>query len=232
MSPVRKIERLVGSLRCVSRARAIADETGQLESIHVLAPDDVLPEEVVRQVESALLTYFDVCPEPDRISVAITSDPAFSSGPASRSSRQAEPWPRLEGTRRAPSRFVKYVIEGTEGTGCEIRVTVASSGHRYEGCSRAEDVSALDPIVFAEAAARAAMKAADSTRSKAPDGIEEFQVIRTEETEASGRPFLAVSLKASGEGDQSVITGFHPISTGMHSAAILAALDAVRRAIE
>ena len=73
-APVQQIEQLVGSLRGVISVKAVTNGQGRLGKIHVLASDSVSVEQLTREIESTLLTYFDLALEPGQISVAISRD--------------------------------------------------------------------------------------------------------------------------------------------------------------
>ncbi len=65
-------ERLLMSLNGVLSARVVARPGGAIDEIHLLTTDDIKPKQTVRNVESALLSYFDLSVDHRKISVAQT----------------------------------------------------------------------------------------------------------------------------------------------------------------
>jgi hypothetical protein len=60
------------SLNGVLSARVVARPGGAIDEIHLLTTDDIKPKQTVRNVESALLSYFDLSVDHRKISVAQT----------------------------------------------------------------------------------------------------------------------------------------------------------------
>jgi len=217
------VECLVRSLRDVAFARMVPDEDGGGGTIHVLATPGASAEELTREIESALLAYLDLCPDPGRISVAVPSG-APPSAPGRGAASEA----------RSPSLdFVAYAIEGGRGPEVHVRVTLEVWGEHVQGTSSAEGLDELGPRPFADATLRAAQRALEPADAHASGALAELRVAGLEEVSVSGRRYLALSLAplpGKAERAGGAVTGFAPIAAGIRKTAILATLDAARRA--
>src|ERR1039457_5589665 len=70
--PLKRAEELLATLQDVVSARIVSDETGAIESIHVLVTGTTTPKQVVRNIESALMAHLGIRVDHRKISVATT----------------------------------------------------------------------------------------------------------------------------------------------------------------
>jgi hypothetical protein len=124
---------------------------------------------------------------------------------------------------------VRYTVEGDVGPSVEIRVTLQAKGEHYDGVAPAAELGQLEPVLFAEAAVHAAEIALRSVAGDDWRDVPGFRVEGAERFEALSDPYMAVAVSVSARRTRDTVTGFHPLSDSAHTAAVLAALDAVRR---
>ena len=124
---------------------------------------------------------------------------------------------------------MRYTVEGDLGPSVEIRVTLQARGEHYDGVAPAAELGQLEPVLFAEAAVHAAEIALRSVAGDAWRDVPGFRVEGAERFEALRDPYMAVAVSVSARRTRDTVTGFHPLSDSAHTAAVLAALDAVRR---
>lgn len=72
--PIRRAEALILTLQGVLSVRIVSGGTGEVEEIHVLTTDEVLPKHTVRNIESALMAQLGMRVNHRKISVATTLD--------------------------------------------------------------------------------------------------------------------------------------------------------------
>ena len=78
---LRRAERLITSLTGVVSARVVLNQKGHVDEIHVLATDEVVPKQVVRNVQSALIAELRTRVDHRKISVAPLDPPGVASMP-------------------------------------------------------------------------------------------------------------------------------------------------------
>jgi len=71
---VKRAENLITSLTGILSARVVVTPQGEVSEIHVLTQNDVLPKQVVRNIESALMAQLGLKIDHRKISVAQTAD--------------------------------------------------------------------------------------------------------------------------------------------------------------
>lgn len=78
---LRRAERLITSLTGVVSARVVLNQSGHVDEIHVLATDEVVPKQVVRNVQSALIAELETRVDHRKISVAPLDPPGVVTRP-------------------------------------------------------------------------------------------------------------------------------------------------------
>ncbi len=71
---VKRVENLITALTGVLSARVVVTPLGEVTEVHVLTRSDVLPKQVVRNIESALMAQLGFKIDHRKISVAQTAD--------------------------------------------------------------------------------------------------------------------------------------------------------------
>lgn len=78
---LRRTERLITALTGVVSARVVLNHKGHVDEIHVLATDEVVPKQVVRNVQSALMAELETRVDHRKISVAPLDPPGVATKP-------------------------------------------------------------------------------------------------------------------------------------------------------
>ena len=133
-------ERLLMSLNGVLSARVVARPGGAIDEIHLLTTDTVKPKQTVRNVESALLSYFDLSVDHRKISVAQTGRrPPTVETPVIQDSLQIlkAPEPRATEGRLL---FVSHRIESERAGHIRHRVDVEWGEELFTGEAVGADV--------------------------------------------------------------------------------------------
>ena len=131
-------EELIGSLTGVLSARIVSRPGGEIDEVHVLTTDDIAPKQTVRNVESALLTRFELPVDHRKISVAQTSRPIPLTPPTEGRASIV-----LEGPERQSEGRILFRGQQMETeNGHRVRVTVSLEwdGELYEGTASAADL--------------------------------------------------------------------------------------------
>src|SRR4051794_27193184 len=68
--PLGRAEKLIATLQSVVSARIVAGENGVIDAIHVLVSGELMPKQVVRNIESALMAHLGMKVDHRKISVA------------------------------------------------------------------------------------------------------------------------------------------------------------------
>ncbi|HVT37962.1 MAG TPA: hypothetical protein VHE78_02880 [Gemmatimonadaceae bacterium] len=94
--PLQKAEELLSTLHEVVSARIVADQSGNVEAIHVLVTGDLTPKQMVRNIESALMAQLGLRVDHRKISIATTVKkpglpPATSSFQSAQPAQAAKP---------------------------------------------------------------------------------------------------------------------------------------------
>jgi hypothetical protein len=205
-----RAERLLGALAGVVSARAVADETGRLCEIHILAAADLHPKQIVRNVESALSAGLGVVVDRRIISVAQL--------------RQDAAIPPVEKTRKIgrerEARIVYDKFEAASTSSLDTRCTVVL--RRGDDTIIGEASGLNTTLGRADAAARAVFEALQSHGEVV--GLEGTTLV-----ESHGRPFVLVSARAGTGRSSHVLTGVAVLQRSPEEAAIFASLQATNR---
>jgi len=73
--PLRRAQELIATLPGVLSVRIVPSETGTIEEIHVLTTSEVVPKNMVRNIESALMAQLGLRINHRKVSIATTLDP-------------------------------------------------------------------------------------------------------------------------------------------------------------
>lgn len=227
-APEARAEQLLRSLEGVLAARVVTDRTGRFTEIHVIAPHDIHPKQVVRNVESALSAGLGI--EIDRriVSVARADGELPLNGvhapeadaPPSPDEASAEP---TAGTsaRTPTGRLVFTGFDAHRDATRRIACTVAleHAGDRVAGDGEGPDT----PKGRAEAGARAAFAALGQV-CRNTVALEGVSLVR-----AHGRTYVHIAAHGLAGREAVALTGTAALDRSAEEAGVLAALQATNR---
>ncbi len=222
-SPVEiRAQRLLAALGGIVSARAVADETGRLAEIHVLASPDFHPKQIVRNIESALSAGLGIVVDRRIISVAQLRSDADTPLAAPRAKpvvarRTAEP--------RQPRRvvYVQYDAKASAPMDSLCRVVLMRGEEELTGSARGVNTSQGR----ADAAARAVLNALQSSGGMKGIGLEGTALVNVH-----GKTYVLVSARAVSGRHARTLTGIASLNRSPEEAAIFAALQATNRIAE
>lgn len=220
-------ERLLGALAGVVSAHVVADATGEIVEIHILASSDLHPKQMVRNVESALSAGLGLAIDRRIVSVAQLRTDVDSNGQgplvrvddttSDEEERGLREMPGGEAERRLE--FVRY--ESRRDTeGCVCQVVFRDGPREVAGSGSGPDTRAGRT----EAAARAVFDGVNKAR---PDLQIELEAAAISTNRGKG--FVLVAAHAVLERNPVRLAGAAPLSRSPEEAAILAALQAANR---
>jgi hypothetical protein len=168
VSPIEvRAQRLLAALGGIVSARAVADETGRLAEIHILASPEFHPKQIVRNIESALSAGLGIVVDRRIISVAQLRNDAntpFAAKPkAPAPARRAAEPKRL---RRVV--YVQYDARASAPLDSQCRVVLLRGEDELTGTATGVNT----PQGRADAAARAVLDALQSTGGMKGVGLE------------------------------------------------------------
>ncbi len=223
-------EELITSLTGVLSARIVSRPGGEIDEVHVLTTEDVAPKQTVRNVESALLTRFELPVDHRKISVAQTSRPIPLTPPMEgRASMVLEgPEPQSEGRIL----FRGQQMETENGHRVRVTVSLEWDGELYEGTASAADL----PRNRLEATAEATLLALETLAR----GVQEDEGLLSASgvalsldgvklLEAFENEFVLVSVNAISGRDILSLSGSTLVGRNLERAVVLATLQATDR---
>ncbi len=213
---VRRAENLLTSLEGILSARVVTTPLGEVSEIHVLAQAGLVPKQLVRNIESALLAQLGLKEDHRKISIAQTAEV-----------RPIETLERSAVRERALQRGVLFEDLATAAGGRSQRVTLTvslSQGGRLESAS---EETADTPVGRVEAAARAAVTVLDRLLPKHSVSLEGTRVVQALE-----RTVVFAMVRGLGGRDSMLLTGTAEVRESAERAAVFAVLDATNRWVE
>ncbi|MDZ7781223.1 MAG: hypothetical protein U5R14_15010 [Gemmatimonadota bacterium] len=225
---IQEAERLLTSLNGVLSARVVARPGGDVDEIHLLTTDGIKPKQTVRNVESALLSYFDLSVDHRKISVAQTDEPR-PSGPDFGDEPPVpvtpEPEPALTESRLL---FIDHRMETEQASRIRHHVDIEWDGDVFTGDAVAADVprAKLDAVGHATLGAveLAARSRIDDERRGITLALDGVKVV-----EAFDRTFVLTAVHAINGRHITALSGATPVTGSPDRAAILATLQATDR---
>lgn len=223
VSPIEvRAQRLLAALGGIVSAKVVAEESGRLAEIHILASPEFHPKQIVRNIESALSAGLGVVVDRRIISVAqLRSDaaPQFAAKPK-------PPQPRRKATEpRQPRRvvYVQYDAKASAPLDSRCRVVLMRGDEELTGTASGVNT----PQGRAEAAARAVLAALQSAGSMKSVGLEGTALVH-----AQGKTYVLVSARVVAGRNTRTLTGIATLGRSPEEAAIFAALQATNRLAE
>lgn len=229
--PIRRAEELIATLPGVMAVRIVPNSTGEIDEIHVITTDVVMPKQTVRNIESALMAQLGWRVNHKKISIAQSLD---SRGGADTQLQEpvgkgpvdtAEPPRAVSGKGRRALIFDDVEVRRSRAKGLSCRVSLVRDTQTFVGEAEGQE-SERSRV---ELAARAAVNAVvDATRDVfGPDrsmSLEGAKLI-----DAFEREFIFVSVAARIGRERLVLTGSAEVKDSAETSAVLAVLDATNR---
>jgi hypothetical protein len=213
-----RAQRLLAALGGIVSARAVADETGRLAEIHILASPEFHPKQIVRNVESALSAGLGVVIDRRIISVAqLRNDantPFIAKPKDAPKKRSAEPRQQ----RRVV--YVQYDARASAPLDSGCRVVLMRGDEQLTGVATGVNT----PQGRADAAARAVIDALQSNGGMRGVGLEGTALVQ-----AHGKTYVLVSARVVNGRHTRTLTGIASLARSPEEAAIFAALQATNR---
>lgn len=224
---IQEAERLLMSLNGVLSARVVARPGGAIEEIHLLTTDEVRPKQTVRNVESALLSYFDLSVDHRKISVAQTDERRPAALDLEDRPIQILPLPELgPGERRLL--FVNHRMESERANQLRHRVDIEWDGDVFTGEGIAADVlrAKMEAVSAAtlQAVELAAQSRIEDERRSITLALDGVKLV-----EAFDRSFVLVAVHAISGRHITALSGATQVSRSPDRAAIMATLQATDR---
>lgn len=217
-----EIDRLLETLSGVVRARVRQADSGRLSEIHVLSDGAVAPKQIVRNIETALRTAFDLSIDHRVVSIAVLKEDVDASdvdqvagGNGSTASS------RPKGVPRVVFRRLRVVQE--EPLKVTAYVELELDDVIFEGSHRDTDT----PRSRVYASARAVIEALEYLAEKEMA----FYLAGMESVNAFQKDVLVVMVEGRKDRDQRRMLGTAIVGEDPHEAAVRAVLDAVNRFI-
>jgi len=225
---IQDAERLLMSLNGVLSARVVARPGGVIDEIHLLTTDEIKPKQTVRNVESALLSWFDLSVDHRKISVAQTDQgrPVLVAAELSESPEVAVAPRRTSVQERLL--FAGHRLESERANQVRHKVDVEWDDEIFTG----EAVSADVPRPKVEAVAAATLKAVElAAQSRITDhrrGIT-LALDGVKLVDAFDRTYVMVAVHAICGRHITSLSGATPVTASPDRAAIMATLQATDR---
>jgi hypothetical protein len=229
--PIRRAEELIATLPGVLSVRIIPNNTGEIDEIHVLTTDLVLPKQTVRNIESALMAQLGWRVNHKKISIAQSLDPPRPADTSHQSTVKGgpnddivTPPPAVPKGRRMLL-FDDIEVRRSRSRGVLCRVSLVRDGQTFVGESEGQETERSR----IELAARAALNAIAEATRVATDGERAMALEGSKLIDAFEREFIFVSIAARFGRDRLVLTGSCEVRESAETSSVLAVLDATNR---
>lgn len=209
---LRRAEQLIASLTGVLSTRIVADRAGEIEEIHVLVTNELLPKQAVRNVESALMAQLGMKVDHRKISVAQTAEV--------RPMEVVEQAVVMGGGSRRMLVFAQLVIESPRPKRVNVRVVLRHGDAVCEGVEEGVD----EARSRVQLAARATVKAMEQELVDAGVVLEGVRVV-----DAFDRRIVLAAVHGVGGRSSQLLVGTCEVRESAEQAAVLAVLDATNR---
>ncbi|MFN2315528.1 MAG: hypothetical protein ABR551_05725 [Gemmatimonadales bacterium] len=213
---VRRAENLLTSLEGILSARVITTPLGDVSEIHVLAQAGLVPKQLVRNIESALLAQLGLKVDHRKISIAQTAEV-----------RPIETLEKSAVREQALQRTVLFEECQATPAGRSQRVSVTVSLSHAGRLESATEEVADTAAGRVDGAARAAVTVLDRLLQKHSVALEGVRVVAALE-----RTMVFAVVRGLGGRESQVLTGTAEVRESAERAAVFAVLDATNRWIE
>ncbi|GIV18012.1 MAG: hypothetical protein KatS3mg022_3447 [Armatimonadota bacterium] len=200
--PAEQVEKVIRQLRDVLSARVVVDKNGAIQEIHVLVSSNRSPKQVVRDIESALLTSHGIVVDHRKISVAQMQ------GALLRSMRN-----------RLRIADVELTINGTKA---EASVHLQRGSETFTGQAAGQGSQSNQLRLIASATVRAVEQACNMTDQIAVEDINPNVMV-------AGRQIVVAVVNMLSQYGEDVLTGSALVRNDLNRAVVNAVLDALNR---
>ena len=210
---LKRVERLLTTLDGVTSVKIVADGTGGIDEVHVLAGPDLGPKQIVRNIESALLAEFGLQIDHRKISVARVTGPDIATLDE----------PVLEAAAEAGERFQldSFQMERKAGKRAIVRVSLIDGDKKFTGVADGPDFAKSRLEITAIALLKALEEALEGRLTLSLEGVSKV--------EAVGRSMVVAVVHASAGRKSTSLAGVAKVSDSAEEAAIEACLHATNR---
>lgn len=229
--PIRKAEELIATLPGVMAVRIVPNSTGEIDEIHVITTDVVLPKQTVRNIESALMAQLGWRVNHKKISIAQSLDSPRSADtqpqePVGRGTVDSTVPPRAAaGNGRRALIFDDVEVRRSRAKGLSCRVSLMRDGQTFVGEAEGQE-SERSRV---ELASRAAVNAVLDATKEAWGADRSMSLEGAKLIDAFEREFIFVSIAARIGRERLVLTGSCEVKDSAETSAVLAVLDATNR---
>jgi hypothetical protein len=210
---VRRAENLLTSLEGILSARVVTTPLGEVSEVHVLAQSGLMPKQLVRNIESALLAQLGLKIDHRKISVAQTADvkPIEALEREAVRDKVLQRAVLFENLTAAPGRRPHRIL---------ISVTLSYRGQT----ETAEEETSDTPRSRVEGAAKASVAVLDRLLADSSLALEGAKIV-----EGFDREFAFVAVQGLGGRETLLLSGTAEIKESAERAAVFAVLDATNR---
>lgn len=228
--PIRRAEELIATLPGVMAVRIVPNSTGEIDEIHVITTDVVLPKQTVRNIESALMAQLGWRVNHKKISIAQSLDSPRAADtqvqePVRGVADKAEPPEPAVNQGRRTLIFDDVEVRRSRAKGLSCRVSLVRDARAFVGEADGLESERSRVELAARAAVNAVLEATKDVwgadRSLALEGAKLI--------DAFDREFIFVSLAARIGRERLVLTGSCEVRDSAETSAVLAVLDATNR---
>jgi hypothetical protein len=218
-------ERLIGNLPGVLSARINAGPTGEITEVHVLTDHNRSPKQIVRDVESALLTGFGLEVDHKRISVAQLRKPeggkkeVTASDLSFREKKKDEP--SSNGQEEFRLRFDRFELISSSQLKCRAEVILVNGRRIFRGVCEDTDTRVNQMKISSKAVLGALEEYLGGEKAFT---LEELRIVNVNNT-----PVVLVVVGAVSQTGAISLVGTSFIREDRNRSAALATLKAVNR---
>jgi hypothetical protein len=223
--PLKKAEELLSTLQDVVSARIVSDETGGIDSIHVLVMGTATPKQVVRNIESALMAQLGMRIDHRKISVATTVKRPTSNPEGEPAVMEPKPGPAPAAKVSGRELYFEDVeVRGSRAKGVACKVTLRRGEEQFVGEAEGSE-SDRSRVEIAARAALEAIALCDGGQLKL--SFEGAKVV-----EAFDRQLVLVGVRVRQARSTLFLTGSCEVRESLETASALATLNATNRLVE
>jgi hypothetical protein len=208
------IEQAILRIQGIQAARVVPGPGGRISEVHVLAGRDRGAKQLVRDVQSVILTNFGVDIDYRTVSIVQLDDTGQTAGPATEAAGRQDPLVVPSEPRPA---IVRLQTETASFT-TEVRVAVQVNSHEKAGTARGPSTAGLRLVASATIDAVADLLSASAVE------------VQTAELLTVGSVQVAVVRLATARGEQ-LLTGSAVVRKDANDAIARATLDGLNRVI-
>jgi hypothetical protein len=215
------LEEAIRRISGIQAARVVTGPGGRVAEVHVLAGRERGAKQLVRDVQSVILTNFGIDIDYRTVSVVQLDEPGPSTAPERSTVPVPEEHATLSESAGVPRAAIVRLVSETASFTTEVRIAVAVNGHERSGAARGPSTTGLRLVANAAVDAVAEMLRASAVEVTSA----ELLVV------GSVQVAVVVVRLATSRGEQT-LTGSAVVRKDANDAVARAALDALNRVID